>query len=451
MTLDEYINNFEFMTSNKPNLHAMTWFMNELNNPEKKLKFIHVAGTNGKGSICEMLTKVLINSGYKVGKFISPYLITLNEAICINNNYFSKDDETTYLPKIDSLVKEYIKTFNIKPSRFEIETTLAILYFLENNCDIVILEVGLGGMFDCTNIIPNSISIFGNISIDHTNILGNTLREITLQKAGIIKENSDTIKFEKSDVDDIISNVCKEKNNKLHIACAKDISNIYYSKGFTNIKLNQNSNNTFINHKSIITQINSFLPYQQFDYKNFKNIKLNLLGKKQIQNACVVLETLEILKQRGFKFEDKIIKNSLINIVHPARFETILENPHIIYDGAHNNDAIENFIETVKEYFDDSFTKTFVVSIIKNKDYENIITKLCNNFKESTFIFTNGTGEEKYLPKEVLFDFANNLNLPCNIQKGNFETSIKQVNSDVNFIVGSFYTYKLAKQVVSDL
>lgn len=428
MTLDEFISNFEFMTSDKPNLNAMNWFMKELNHPEKQLKFIHVAGTNGKGSICEMLNKILINSGYKIGKFISPYLVTLNEAICINNKYFSKTDENFYLPLIEKLVKKYIKTFNLRPSRFEIETTLAILYFFNNNCDIAILEVGLGGLFDCTNIIPNSISILGSVSLDHTNILGNTVQEIALQKAGIIKENSDTIKFKQEDIDDIITNVCKEKNNKLHIVTPKSITNIYH--------------NTYKD----ITSLKNL--YQSFDYKNFKNIKLNLLGKKQIQNACVVLETLNILKENGIEVSEENIKNSLINIVHPARFEILSENPNIIYDGAHNSNAIDNFIETIKDYFDTNTTKTFIISIIKNKDYKSILTKLCSNFPNSTFIFTDGTKEEKFISKEILYEFAKSLKTSNLLKVDDFCEAIKKVNSDFNFIVGSFYTYKLLKNIL---
>lgn len=424
MTLDQYISNFEFMTSDKPNLNAMNWFMEELNHPEKKLKFIHIAGTNGKGSICEMLNKVLITSGYKVGKFISPYLLTLNESICINNNYFSEDDENYYIPLIDKLVK----TFNLKPSRFEIETTLALLYFFNNNCDIVVLEVGLGGLFDCTNIIQNSISILGSISLDHTNILGNTIQEIAIQKAGIIKENSDTIKFNQKNIDNIIRKICKEKNNKLHIVNSKDISNIYH-----NIYKDTHSLKTL---------------YQSFDYKNFKDIKLNLLGNKQIENACVVLETLKILNKKGFEISEENIKQSLNGIIHPARFEILSENPNIIYDGAHNSSAIDNFINIINDYINTNCTKTFIISIIKNKDYKSILTKLCTAFPNSTFIFTDGTKEEKFISKEILCEFAKTLKSANLLKTSDFADAIKNVNSDFNFVVGSFYTYKLLKDII---
>jgi len=443
MTLDTYLSKFEFMTSEKPDLIAMTWFMEKLNNPYKSLKFVHVAGTNGKGSICEMLNKILIFSGYTVGKYISPYLITANEAICINNNFFSKEDEEIFIPIIDSLVKKYISVFNKKPSRFEVETSLSLLYFYKKQCDIVILEVGLGGMYDCTNIIESSISVFGNISIDHTNILGNTIVDIANQKAGIIKQNCETVMFEQNNITNIIENVCNQKSNLLHTIKKSDISNV-------NIYNNRNINlDSVSKSNSIINSSNNSINlYQSFDYKNFKNIKLNLLGRKQIENASVVLETIEILKKQNFKVSENAIKDILISIVHPARFETLSDDPKIIFDGAHNENAIDNFIETVKDYFGNITSICFIVSIIKNKDYKTILDKLCTNFKNSKIILTDGTKEEKYLSKETLFDYAKQYSNYCNIITDDFENAVKNVNDDVNFIVGSFYTYKIAKKLM---
>ncbi len=430
MTLEKYLSNFEFMTSDKPDLVAMEWFMKELNNPNEKLKFIHVAGTNGKGSICEMLNKILFLSNYTVGKYISPYLVTANEAICINNNYFSKEDEEKYLPQIDLLVKKYISIFNKKPSKFEIETTLALLYFYDKNCDIVILEVGLGGKYDCTNIINSSISVFGSISIDHTNILGNSLEEITYQKAGIIKENCKTVIFEQP-ASKLIDKICKQKNNEITIVKKTALSNI---KIHNNIK---STTSNFIKDNNL---------YQSFDYKNFKNIKLNLLGKKQLENASVVLEVIEILKKQGFKTNEEIIKNALCSITHPARFEILSNTPKIIFDGAHNENAIDNFVETIKDYFEGTSSITFIISIIKNKDYKTIISKLGSNFKSAKLIFTDGTKEEKYLSKEILYDFAKKYS-NCSIAD-DLEHAIKLLDSDINFIVGSFYTYKLVKSIL---
>ena len=450
MTLDTYLSKFEFMTSDKPDLVAMNCFMEKLNNPHKKLKFIHVAGTNGKGSICEMLNKVLILSNYTVGKYISPYLITANEAICINNNLFSKNDEEIFIPKIDNLVNQYISIFDKKPSRFEVETSLALLYFYEKKCDIVILEVGLGGMYDCTNIIDSSISVFGSISIDHTNILGNSIEEITNQKAGIIKQNCETVMFEQNTVTPIIKKVCNSKNNLLHVIKKSDISNININNHIDLKNINSKNDNTskdMCNNKKMLNTT-KFNFYQNFDYKSFKNIKLNLLGKKQIENASVALETIEILKKQNFEIAENNIKSALCSITHPARFEVLSNNPKIIFDGAHNENAIDNFIETVKTYFESTSSISFIVSIIKNKDYKTILDKLCSNFRNSKIILTDGTKEEKYLSKETLYDFAKKYSNYCDIKTDDFENAVKNTNSEINFIVGSFYTYKLAKKII---
>ena len=422
MTLTEFLEEFEFMTSDKPNLDAMNYFMEKLNYPNKKLKFIHVAGTNGKGSICEMLSSILISNNYTVGKFISPYLLNANESICINKNHFSENDEKKYISKMQILIDEYIKEFNKKPSRFEVQTTLAILYFFDKKCDIVILEVGLGGKYDCTNIITCPIaSCFGNISYDHTNILGNTLEEIAMQKAGIIKENSNAIIFENESIIDIFKNICNEKKSNLIICKNEDIKNY---------KL-----------------INIF---QNFDYKSYKNIKINLKGIKQTQNTCVVLEAINVLKQNGFNISDTSLKKSLKQIIHPGRFEIIQNTPLTIFDGAHNEDALENFISAVKSLYKNK-TYTFLISQITTKDYKKFISRLLKEFPSSKFIFTSGTGESKFFDKKLLYDYAldtlskDKQNLNSNkpiLSCLDFEEALNILNSEVNFIVGSFYTYK---------
>ena len=150
----------------------------------------------------------------------------------------------------------------------------------------------------------------------------------------------------------------------------------------------------------------------------------------------------------NFELTEENIKNSLANIVHPARFEILSENPNIIYDGAHNSNAIDNFINTINDYLDFNYTKTFIISIIKNKDYKSILSKLCISFPNSTFIFTNGTKEEKFISKEILYEFAKSLNTSNFLKTSDFTEAIKNTNSDFNFIVGSFYTYKLLKDIL---
>lgn len=413
MFLDNFLSNFT-QTTDYPTLDAMHYIMDKLNSPEKKLKFIHIAGTNGKGSICEMLNKILILSNYKVGKFISPHLITSNESICINNIQISDNEFLKYKKIFEKLSKDYLNETGRTFTRFEILTSLAILYFAENNCDIVLLEVGLGGLYDCTNIVNSIISVFGSISFDHTAILGNTLEEIAIQKAGIIKNNSNTVIFNQPAIP-IIKKVCNEKNSKLFIAYTNEFSNYHFDNN-----------------------------YQYFDYLNYKNIQINLKGKKQLENTAIVIKCVEILRNLNFSISNNNVYNALKNIVHHARFEQISYNPNIIFDGAHNENAMTNFVETVKDFYSNK-SKTFLISIITTKDYKTILNILLNSFENCNFIFTNGTDENKFFKGEVLYNYSLSLNSKNNLYLSSFEDGLNKLNSDINFIVGSFYTYETVK------
>ena len=224
--VNEYLKGFYKGTKN-PSLKAMKYFMNIYNNFEKKMKFIHIAGTNGKGSCVEIISNILVNQGYKVGKFISPHLIRYNERISINGKEISDEEMSELIEELKPLIENYNKKEDINITLFELETTMALLYFYRKNVDFVVLETGLGGLYDCTNIISKSlVSIITSIGYDHMHILGNTLPEIAYQKAGIIKENSNTVIFESiPEVDNVFINQCKNKNNTLHIIKNSDLSN----------------------------------------------------------------------------------------------------------------------------------------------------------------------------------------------------------------------------------
>lgn len=416
MILDEFLSQF-VQTTDYPTLDAMHYLMNKLNSPQKNLKFVHVAGTNGKGSICEMLNKTLILSNYKVGKFISPHLFVSNESICINDIQITDEEFLEYRDIFQELSEKYFEETDRKVTRFEILTSLAILYFAKNNCDIVVLEVGLGGLYDCTNIVHSLISVFGSIGFDHTAILGNTIEEIATQKAGIIKENSNTVIFEQKALG-VIEKTCKEKNSNLNVIRNNDISNYHFDSN-----------------------------YQYFDYLNYKNIAVNLKGKKQIENASVAIKCFEILNKNGFNISSDTIYTAFKNLVRPACFEEISSNPKIIFDGAHNENAMPNFVETVKSLYNNK-SKTFLVSIITTKDYKAVLKILLGAFKNSTFIFTDGTDENKFFKGQVLYDYAKTLNTSNTLEIETFENGFKKLNYEINFIVGSFYTYEKTKELL---
>ena len=416
MNIEAYLSEF-YNNAKDPKLNAMKYFMNRFNSPEKTLKFIHIAGTNGKGSCAEMMTNILIESGYKVGKFISPHLIKYNERISINNKNITDDELEEIIKKIDPIIKDFEKEYNMSLGFFALITIIAILYFKEKNCDFVILETGVGGLIDSTNIVNPVVSIISSVGLDHMHMLGNTLEEIAIQKAGIIKENSETIYVEQSeeDVNNIIKNTCKSKNNKLHLIKEENIKNYSYNE-----------------------------KYQKFDYKDYKNILINLKGKKQIFNASICLECISILKDKNYEIKDESLRKALKTVVHKARFETISKKPLVIYDGAHNMPAIENLINTINMYYKEN-KKVLVISLLKKKDYKSILKVLLENI-DGVYIFTDGNNKEKYEAKEELLKIAKNLTNKNELYALELNEAIDLVKDKyktyVNFIVGSFYIYK---------
>jgi len=415
MDIEKYLSNF-FKGTKNPSLKAMEYFMDEFEHPEKELKIIHIAGTNGKGSCSEMLTNVLINAGYKVGKFISPHLIKYNERISISHQNITDEEMEKLIKRIDPKVEKYNNSNDSKITLFELETTMALIYFEENDCDFVVLETGLGGLYDCTNIVNPLVSIITSVGYDHMNILGNTLEEIAEQKAGIIKNNSQTIFVEQkeNEVNEKIKQTCIEKNNLLHLVKKEDISNYSYNKDF-----------------------------QKFDYKNYKNVLVNLKGEKQIYNASICIECIEILKEKLYKISEENLREGLKNVIHKGRLEEISKEPSIIYDGAHNKPAIENLVNSINMYYKND-KKVYIVSILKTKDYEAVLKELVKD-ENSVFIFTNGNDKEAYVSNEELLACAKKYTSNKELYREELEGAINLIKNKykkyVTFIVGSFYIY----------
>lgn len=416
--IEEYLNNF-FKGTKNPSLHAMKYFMDEYDNFEKEMKFIHIAGTNGKGSCTEMISNILIKQGYKVGKFLSPHLIRYNERISINGKEISDKELIDLITELKPKIEKYNTLNNVDITLFELETIMGLLYFYRNNVDFVVLETGLGGLYDCTNIISKPlVSIITSIGYDHIQILGNTLEEIATQKAGIIKENSNTIIFENNNIiDNIFINICKNKNNKLTILKKKDIINYRYDYNM-----------------------------QYFDYKKYKNIAINLKGICQPHNAIISIECIEIIKKLGYKISEESLREGLSTVVHRGRLEEMSSDPLIIYDGGHNEQAIKNLKESINMYYK-NYKKIYIVSILNRKDYEKILKMLLEDDEDSTFIFTTGNSEERYTAKEVLFNIAKKYKKKSQkIFAKDLEEAIKDImkikNKDiVTFVIGSFYIY----------
>lgn len=420
MDINEYLKRFDKFTKD-PTLEAMYFLLEKFDNPQNKVKIIHVAGTNGKGSVCEMLNRILVDLKYTVGKFISPQLIKFNETITVNDKEISDDEVSKILEKLSIYIDEYNLNHEIKVKWFEVITSVALIYFAQKKCDFVILETGLGGTTDCTNVVNSMISIIVSVGLDHVDILGNNIVDIAKHKAGIIKNNSDVIYLRREndkEVLDVIENKCKSTNSKLHLVTKEDCLDYKYDGNL-----------------------------QYFTYKNLKDIPVNLKGKKQIYNSTICLKAVEILREKGYKIENTIIINSLKNVIHRARFEKLLDNPEIIYDGAHNKPAIENLIETIDQYYLDK-EKIFIVSILGTKDYKTIIKMLVQKYNNDEFYFTDGVSDRKFIDSSELMKVAKENNENGIYNSGELVKTINNVtkkyrnSNKIIFIIGSFYIYK---------
>ena len=413
--VNEYLKNFYKGTKNL-SLKTMRYFMNKYNNFESKMKFIHIAGTNGKGSCTEIISSILVKQGYKVGKFLSPHLIRYNERISINNKEITDEEMLNLINELNPLIDKYNEKEKINITLFELETMMALLYFYRNKVDFVVLETGLGGLYDCTNIITKPlVSIITSIGYDHMHILGETLPQIAYQKAGIIKKDSNTVIFEQQpDIDNVFINECKIKNNNLHIVRKSDISNYTFDSEF-----------------------------QYFDYKDIKNLKINVKGKTQIQNASLCIEAIKIINGLGYYINIESIRNGLETIVHKGRMEQINDKPIIIYDGAHNEPAIRNLQSMVEMYYK-NYKRAYIISILKRKDYDKML-KLLSEDTNAIYILTSGNDSDSYATSDELFECMKKYVPKDKLFKKNLDIAIVEaMNCDldtVNFIVGSFYTY----------
>lgn len=339
----EYIHgiNWQFC---KPGLERTEELCEMLGNPQKSLKFVHVAGTNGKGSFCSMLSSILKEAGYRVGTYTSPYITKFNERMAINGKPISNKE----LCELTQAVKAHADKMTDKPTEFELVTAIAFTYFAKNKCDVVVLECGLGGRLDSTNIIDTPVlSVITGISLDHTAILGDTVSKIAYEKAGIIKENVSVLWCgESKEAKEVILNVAKEKNAPVY----------------------------FPSHDELIIKRATF-DGTMLDYKNFRNVEIKLLGAYQPINCANVLEAVSVLCMHGFYINQPHVIEGLKKAEWHARFERISDTPLVIFDGAHNPEGIEASINSIKNYF--GSTKIYVLTgVMADKDYNYIASKI---------------------------------------------------------------------------
>ena len=328
----------------KPGLERIGELCRKLGDPQKNMKFVHVAGTNGKGSFSAMLSSVLVEQGYKVGLYTSPYIKVFNERMRINGENISNAE----LIELTEMIRPIADGMADKPTEFELITALAFEYFNRNNCDVVVLEAGMGGRLDSTNIIDSSLlSVITGIALDHTAFLGDSVPKIAAEKAGIIKSGCPVL-F--GGTDESAREVIEAKACEM----GSDIYTVDYGA---------------------ISGLEMSLDGSRFDFGEHKDIKISLLGAYQPRNAAVVLTAVDILRKQGIEISEESVKNGLGKASWPARFEILSKEPLVIFDGAHNPQGISAAVESIKLYFADR--KVYLLTgVLRDKDYTAIAKDL---------------------------------------------------------------------------
>ena len=397
-----YANSFQAIAHLQ--LEGITTLLDFLGHPEKDLKFIHIAGTNGKGSVCAFLQEIFTHAGYKCGKYISPNLVSVCERISIDGSEISEAEINKLLDTAEKASEKVKEKIGDAPTQFEIWTASAFCYFKEKKCDIVILETGLGGTRDATNVIPAPLaSVITQIAKDHTAYLGNTLSEIAQQKAGIIKKGGICVTYPQSDdIMNVLKNTCREKENPLFVCDAPTVGE-------------PDGMNEFIS------------------YKDLKNIKIGISGYHQIENACIAIETALAL---GISNTDIIF--GIAHAANPGRLELLKEN--LIFDGAHNPNGMSALMKNLKRYFPDR-SPTFIIGMMADKDIAGAAEIISRSY-ENASVFTVGVENNprsETAAKRALRLNAEKLNaIPCR----NIKEALVKAESKLTVICGSLYLYK---------
>ena len=332
----EYIHSITWMGS-KPGLERTQQLLEAMGNPQDSLKFIHIAGTNGKGSTAAMSASILQKAGYRVGLFTSPCLYKFNERIQINGEHISDED----LAEVTSYVQPLAAAQADHPTEFELVSCIGFEYFKRKGCDIVVLEVGMGGALDSTNVIPcPEVAVLTNIGLDHTDFLGNTLAEIAETKSGIIKEGGNAVLYPGApEVEEVVTAICAQRNVRLKKADFAGLQRLTHS-----------------------------LEGQTFDCGSRKNLSLPLLGDHQLHNAAVVLSIMDTLIEKGWHITEENIREGLENVTWPGRFDIVRRDPLFIIDGGHNPQCLEALTLNIRDYL--SGRRIIALTgVLADKDY----------------------------------------------------------------------------------
>ncbi len=323
------------------NLNNMIRILRQLGNPHHDLPAIHVAGTNGKGSVCRFLEEILLSSGKRVGLYTSPSVESYRERFRLDGEMI---DENTFA-RITGKLRCIDEENSIGVSEFEFLTAMAFDFFHKAKCEIAIFEVGMGGRLDATNVIPApEASVICNIGLDHTAYLGEDLASIAAEKAGIVKAGCDTILFDQTEtVKEVIRLICKERQSPLRVS----------DRNALRIRRLEGDGSTF-------------------DYKDYRALEIGVIGEMQVENAALCIEVVEVLRQKGWNISDQALYTGLKKTRIPFRYQRIQQNPDIIVDGGHNPQAARVLVDTTAHLYPNKRVR-FIFGVFKDKDYMEII------------------------------------------------------------------------------
>ena len=402
----EYINTPRWLTS-RLGLERIRELLDRLGRPQDRLKFVHVAGTNGKGSTCAFTASILAEAGFKTGLFTSPYVETFHERIRVNGRNISDEDLTAATLRVRECAEAMETEGGEHPTEFELMTAVALVHFAHVGCDIVVLEVGLGGRLDSTNVIAApEVAAIVSIALDHTNLLGNTLAEIAHEKAGIVKEGSTVVSWpQESSAMEMVEDAARRAGDKLVVPDFSLLSVGKVTRGAALLtrgtalehegrtscsdsprfaaelraehavpaqKLQASS--SIDAHRTSMSQVGSAVPMRQFSYRG-REYAIRLLGSYQPSNAAMAIEIAGALRERGWEIPDEAIARGIAETRWPARFEVLDQPagmPTVVIDGGHNPQGAGVLADSLRDVFPDK-RPVFLVGILADKDYRSML------------------------------------------------------------------------------
>ena len=405
----------------KLGLERIGYISKELGNPHKNYKVIHVGGTNGKGSVCRFLESILTSAGYKVGAYTSPHLQHISERIMIGNKRISDDELVSLAHKVKSIFDRMVKNNN-PPTFFEIITAMAFQYFSDENVDFAVMEVGLGGRYDATNIADPMVSIITNVSSDHQNILGKNVKDIASEKAGIIKNNVPIVTAAKEDSLKIIEKVANERDAPIYQVENKKWKRLNHNQGGQEF-------------------------YIKGSLKDY-SIRTQMLGEYQGENIALAITAIESIQMNGVYITDTNILGGIEKTVNPGRMEIVGYDPVILLDGAHNKAGMESLGNSIRSDFD--YDKlTLVLGILSDKDILSMLPTIVP--LADTVITTKSNNNRACEPSDLKGMITKLDNKKEVIVKEKIKDAIDYAKSvskkkDIICVTGSLFTVGEAKE-----